>query len=180
MVQTYLSRPQRFPSCCTFQVVDASVVLVVLARPRSCRQRQFAPKAGYAGYDAPRLCSSWLSQAKIFGILAGMDQKDSCSGIYKAGIAGDNAPRAVFSSLVGRPMMFDIMAVYGPEGQLRMLPMFKLLKLWSGSSQLASDKTLSRTACTGTELHCKTNTERGSVVRDVPFVYITFLDTLLE
>ena len=26
---------------------------------------------------------------------------------------------------------------------------------WSGSSQLASDKTLSRTACTGEELHCK-------------------------
>ena len=26
---------------------------------------------------------------------------------------------------------------------------------WSGSSQLASKKTLSRTACTGTELHCK-------------------------
>ena len=26
---------------------------------------------------------------------------------------------------------------------------------WSGSSQLASDKTLSRTACTGAELHCK-------------------------
>ena len=26
----------------------------------------------------------------------------------------------------------------------------------------------------------QTNTERGSVVRDVPFVYITFLVTLLE
>ena len=26
----------------------------------------------------------------------------------------------------------------------------------------------------------QTNTERGSVVRDVPFVYTTFLDTLLE
>ena len=26
----------------------------------------------------------------------------------------------------------------------------------------------------------QTNTERGSVVRDVPRVYITFLDTLLE
>ena len=26
---------------------------------------------------------------------------------------------------------------------------------WSGSSQLASDETLSRTACTGAELHCK-------------------------
>ena len=28
-------------------------------------------------------------------------------------------------------------------------------KRWSGSSQLASDKTLSKTACTGAELHCK-------------------------
>ena len=108
------SRPQSFPSCCTFQVVDAPVVLVVLAMPRSCRQRQFAPKAGYAGYDAPRLCSSWLPQAKIFGILAGMDQKDSCSGMYKAGFAGDNAPRAVFSSLVRRPMIRHH-GFYGPE-----------------------------------------------------------------
>ena len=32
--------------------------------------------------------------------MAGMDQKDSCCGLYKAGIGGDNAPRAVFSSLV--------------------------------------------------------------------------------
>ena len=79
--------------------------------PRSCRQRQFTPKAGCAGYDAPRLCSSWLSQAKIFGILVGMDQKDSCSGIFQAGVAGDHAPRAVFSSLVRRPMMLGITAV---------------------------------------------------------------------
>ena len=34
--------------------------------PRSCRQRQFTPKAGCAGYDAPRLCSSRLSQAQDF------------------------------------------------------------------------------------------------------------------
>ena len=69
------SKPQSFPSCYTFQVVDASVVLVVLAMPRSCQQRQFAPKAGYAGCDAPRLCSSWLLQAKIFGILTGMTRR---------------------------------------------------------------------------------------------------------
>ena len=74
-----------------------------------CRQQQFAPKAGYAGYDSPRLRSSWLSQAKIF-IMAGMDQKDSCSGFYKAGIAGDNGPRAVLSSLVGTPTMLGSMA----------------------------------------------------------------------
>ena len=37
--------------------------------------------------------------------MAGMDQKDRCSGMYKAGIAGFDAPRAVFVSLVGRPRM---------------------------------------------------------------------------
>ena len=44
-------------------------------------------------------------------ILAGMDQKDRCSGIYMAGIACDNAPRAVFSSLVRR--LFP--GPHGPE-----------------------------------------------------------------
>ena len=52
--------------------VRVPVVLVALATPRSCRQRQFVPKAGYGGFDAPQLCSSCLLQAKIFGILAGM------------------------------------------------------------------------------------------------------------
>ena len=36
---------------------------------------------------------------------SGMDQEDSCSSMFKAGIAGANAPRAVFVSLVLRPMM---------------------------------------------------------------------------
>ena len=45
----------------------------------------------------------------------------------------------------------------------------------SGSSQLASDETLSRTACPGTDVTLQTNTERGSVVRDMPFAYTTFL-----
>ena len=38
------------------------------------------------------------------------DQKDSCCGMYKAGIAGDYAPCAVFVSLVGRPRMLVILA----------------------------------------------------------------------
>ena len=46
----------------------------------------------------------------IFGILAGMDQKDSCRGMCKAGIAGYNTPRAVLSFLVRRPMKLGIMA----------------------------------------------------------------------
>ena len=37
--------------------------------------------------------------------MAGMDQKDRCSCIYKSGIDGYNASRAVFPSLVGRPML---------------------------------------------------------------------------
>ena len=46
----------------------------------------------------------------MLGIMAGIDQKDSCSGMYKAGIAGDTSPRDVFVSLVRRPMMLGIMA----------------------------------------------------------------------
>ena len=48
-------------------------LVLLVTMPRSCRQRQFTPKAGYAG----RLCSSRLSQAKIIGILVDMDQQDS-------------------------------------------------------------------------------------------------------
>ena len=43
-------------------------------------------------------------------IMAAMDQYDSCSVMCKAGIAGDSAFCAVFSSLVRRPMMRGIMA----------------------------------------------------------------------
>ena len=42
-------------------------------------------------------------------IRAGMDQKDSCSGMFNAGIAGDSVPRAVFLPFV-RPMILRIMA----------------------------------------------------------------------
>ena len=55
-----------------------------------------------------------------------MDQKDRCSGMYQAGIDGDNASRAVFSSLVGRPMMLDIMAVVDQNDSCDMVPMFRL------------------------------------------------------
>ena len=55
------------------------------------RQRQWsACNAGFTGYDAP---------------------KDRCSGIYVAGIACNNAPRAVFSSLVRRPFP----GLHGPD-----------------------------------------------------------------
>ena len=42
--------------------------------------------------------------------MADMDQKDRCSCMYKAGIDGYYAPRAVFPSLVGRPRMLGITA----------------------------------------------------------------------
>ena len=71
------------PSCCTFQVVDAPVVLVVLAMPRSCRQRQFAPKAGVCWLR-------WASRCVPLGYALG-------SGLHKAGIDGDIALHAVFS-----------------------------------------------------------------------------------
>ena len=43
-------------------------------------------------------------------ILAGIDQKDRCSGIFKAGFAVYNTPRVVLSFLVRRPMKLCIMA----------------------------------------------------------------------
>ena len=73
------------------------------------RQRQWsACYAGFTGYDAPRVMFPFsVARPKMLRVLAVMDQKDRCSGIYMAGIAGDNAPRAVFSRHLGR---------YGPKG----------------------------------------------------------------
>ena len=48
---------------------------------------------------------------------------------------------------------------------------------WSGFSQLASDKPCRGQHVLEQSVTLQTNTERGSVVRDVPFVYITFLVT---
>ena len=67
---------------------------------------------GCAASDAPRLCSSWLLQAK-FGRYGpeGQLQWRECW------FAGYNTPRAVFSFLVRRPMMLDIMAGMDPFAQ---------------------------------------------------------------
>ena len=51
----------------------------------------------------------------MLGIMAGLEQMDSYalfpgSAMYKAGFAGDIAPRAVLSSQVCRPTMLGIMA----------------------------------------------------------------------
>ena len=108
--------------------------------------------AGYAGYDAPRLCSlddrhfdryfpeeqllwhvqdwfhccaaphavsvSLVRRPVMVGIVAGMDQKDSCSGMYKASYAGCDALRAVSFSLVWQASSAQHSGRYGPEGQL--------------------------------------------------------------
>ena len=69
-------------------------------------------RVGFTGHDPPRVMfPSGVARPKMLRILAGMDQKDRCSGIYMAGIACDNAPRAVFSSLVRR--LFP--GPHGPE-----------------------------------------------------------------
>ena len=46
----------------------------------------------------------------MLGIMAGMDQNDSCCGMYKTGYAGCDALRAVSFSLVGRPRVLSILA----------------------------------------------------------------------
>ena len=47
--------------------------------------------------------------------MARMYLKDSCGGVYKAGIAGYNALRAMLSSLVGKPRMLVILAAMDQE-----------------------------------------------------------------
>ena len=66
-------------------------------------------KAGIVGYDAFGVVFPLLvGRPRVLGILAGMDQKDSYALFPgKAGIVCDNAPRAVFSSLVDKPMLLD-------------------------------------------------------------------------
>ena len=40
---------------------------------------------------------------------------DNGSGMCKAGFAGDDAPRSVFPSIVGRPMITSVRAMVGVE-----------------------------------------------------------------
>ena len=73
-------------------------------------------RVGFTGYDAPCVMfPSGVAMPKMLHILACMDQKDRCSGIYMAGIACDYAPRAVFSSLVHKPLMLGVMADMNPR-----------------------------------------------------------------
>ena len=60
---------------------------------------------GLPSCDHAATCSSSSSS-----FTADMNQKDRCGCMYKAGIAGYFAPRAVFPSLVGRPRVLRILA----------------------------------------------------------------------
>ena len=65
--------------------------------------------------DIPGPDFSENHRVMMLGIMAAMVQKDRYvrigRGMYKAGIAGDIAPRAVLASLVRWPMMLCVMAV---------------------------------------------------------------------
>ena len=78
------------------------------------RHWQWHVQGWFACYVAPPRCALFLvGRSMKLGIMAGMPEGQlcACSGTYKAGIAGDNAPRAVFSTLVRRRMMLCIMSV---------------------------------------------------------------------
>ena len=89
--------PEKFPSCSSTRwPMSLSCWLYI---------------AGYAGCEARRaVFVSLVLRLMMLGVMAGIDQKDSCSDMYSAGVAGDHAPRVVFLSRVLRPMMLGIMA----------------------------------------------------------------------
>ena len=77
--------------------------------------------------EAARRCS----RPEMLGIMAGLDQKDSYAvhpchdaeavfpggGMFKAGIADDNAPRAVFAGM--RRRLFGVLCIgTGPGGHV--------------------------------------------------------------
>ena len=74
------------------------------------RQRQCsACCAGFLGDDAPRVMfPSGVVWPKMLRIKGGIDQKDRCSGIFKAGITGDDTLRAAFLRCL-HPKMFGIL-----------------------------------------------------------------------
>ena len=90
------------------------------------RQRRAVCKywaGGLPSYDHAATCSSSSSS-----FTAGMDQKDRCSGLFKAGIGGYDAPRAVFPSLVCRPRMLCILA--GTDLKYSCSGMYKAVFFW--------------------------------------------------
>ena len=105
---TLCCRPQRFPSCRSSfggRCPCCAVVSACCARVDNGRPRLVMLVTMRLGCVPLGCC-----RPMMLGIMAGMVQMDSCSDMYSAGIAGDNAPRAVFFLLVRRPMMLGIMA----------------------------------------------------------------------
>ena len=81
-----------------------------LLSPRR-RLRQWLLQGWFSWFRSYAVSPSFFGRPKLLGFMDGMDQNGSCSGVCKVGIAGGSAPRAVFSSLVGKSMMLGIMAL---------------------------------------------------------------------
>ena len=105
---TLCCRTQRFPICRSSfggRCPCCAVVSACCARVDNGRPRLVMLVTMRLGCVPLGCC-----RPMMLGIMAGIIQMDTCSDMYSAGIAGDNAPHAVFFLLVRRPMMLDIMA----------------------------------------------------------------------
>lgn len=73
--------------------------------------RTFSPRAPHysAGYQFLRICTNYVTEEVAALVI------DNGSGMCKAGFAGDDAPRAVFPSIVGRPRHHGIMVGMGQK-----------------------------------------------------------------
>ena len=121
------------------QTIQQTTEFPQLLYVAGCRCPCCAGRAGHAALvSTTAVCAQgrkcWFRCASVvfFLVVAGQDlrhlgrydPKDSYCGMYKAGIAGDNAPRAVFSFLVRRSMMRGIMAGMDQNDSCDMVPMF--------------------------------------------------------
>ena len=93
---------------CTASVYEASFFVfcwsLVSSFSAQCLVRHW-------NFNAPRaVFSSLVGRSRMLVILADMDQKNSCCGMFKTGFTGCAAPRAVSVSLVRRPVMLGMMA----------------------------------------------------------------------
>ena len=64
------------------------------------RQRQWLVFGSLGDVLHCAVFPSFVDRPEMPCIMAGLDQKDRCSGMYKAGFAGYDTPRAVFPSIV--------------------------------------------------------------------------------
>ena len=78
--------------------------------PARRQQRQWHVSGSPGDVLLRAVFPSFVVRPEMPCIMAGMEQRDSCSGLIKAGIYGYVAPRAVFPSLVCRPRMLGILA----------------------------------------------------------------------